>query len=68
MTERKSLPLFAALDLNTLREARQTMDMLSGVVDAIKIGPRLYAQGGAHFLKEIVGVFVRIHKAADMPV
>ncbi|MBO5493200.1 MAG: orotidine-5'-phosphate decarboxylase [Pyramidobacter sp.] len=54
MTERKSLPLFAALDLNTLREARQTMDMLSGVVDAIKIGPRLYAQGGAHFLKEIV--------------
>ncbi len=54
MTERKSLPLFAALDLNTLREARQTMDILSGVVDAIKIGPRLYAQGGTQFLKEII--------------
>ncbi len=54
MTERKSLPLFAALDLNTLREARRTMDQLAGLVDAIKIGPRLYAQGGAHFLKEVV--------------
>lgn len=49
----KSLPLFVALDVNTLREARQTMDQLSGLVDAIKIGPRLYAQGGAPFLKEI---------------
>ena len=54
MTEHKSLPLFAALDLDTLREARRTMDVLSGAVDAIKIGPRLYAQGGAPFLKEIV--------------
>ena len=54
MTEHKSLPLFAALDLDTLREARRTMDALSGAVDAIKIGPRLYAQGGAPFLKEIV--------------
>lgn len=54
MTERTSLPLFAALDLDTLREARQTMDILTGQVDAIKIGPRLYAQGGAHFLKEII--------------
>ena len=54
MTEHTSLPLFAALDLDTLREARRTMDDLSGIVDAIKIGPRLYAQGGAPFLKEIV--------------
>ena len=54
MSQRKSLPLFVALDLNTLREARQTMDMLSGLIDAVKIGPRLYAQGGAHFLREIV--------------
>ena len=54
MTEHTSLPLFAALDLDTLREARRTMDVLSGAVDAIKIGPRLYAQGGAPFLKEIV--------------
>lgn len=54
MTEHTSLPLFAALDLDTLREARRTMDALSGIVDAIKIGPRLYAQGGAPFLKEIV--------------
>ncbi|WP_288297720.1 orotidine-5'-phosphate decarboxylase [uncultured Pyramidobacter sp.] len=54
MTEHTSLPLFAALDLDSLREARRTMDALSGIVDAIKIGPRLYAQGGAPFLKEIV--------------
>ena len=54
MTEHTSLPLFAALDLDTLREARRTMDALSGIVDAIKIGPRLYAQGGVPFLKEIV--------------
>lgn len=54
MTEHTSLPLFAALDLDMLREARRTMDALSGIVDAIKIGPRLYAQGGAPFLKEIV--------------
>lgn len=54
MTEHTSLPLFAALDLDTLRKARRTMDALSGIVDAIKIGPRLYAQGGAPFLKEIV--------------
>ena len=54
MTEHTSLPLFAALDLDTLREARRTMDALSGIVDAIKIGTRLYAQGGAPFLKEIV--------------
>ena len=54
MTEHTSLPLFAALDLDTLRESGLTMDALSGIVDAIKIGPRLYAQGGAPFLKEIV--------------
>ena len=54
MTEHTSLPLFAALDLDTLREARRTMDALSGIVGAIKIGPRLYAQGGTPFLKEIV--------------
>lgn len=53
MSINKSLPLFVALDVNTLREARQTMDQLTGLVDAIKIGPRLYAQGGTHFLKEI---------------
>lgn len=50
----KTLPLFAALDLNTLREARNTMDALKGVVDYVKIGPRLYAQGGTPFLKEII--------------
>ncbi len=52
--KRRELPLFVALDLDTLREARQTMDQLMGLVDAIKIGPRLYAQGGAHFLREVV--------------
>ena len=52
MTEHTSLPLFAALDLDTLREARRTMDALSGIVDAIKIGPRLYAQGGAPFRRK----------------
>ncbi len=51
---KKELPLFVALDVDTLREARQTMDQLIGIVDAIKIGPRLYAQGGAHFLREIM--------------
>ena len=50
----KPLPLFVALDVNTLREARQTMDVMSGLVDAVKIGPRLYAQGGISFLKEII--------------
>lgn len=54
MIVHRPLPLFVALDLNTLREARQTMDTLSGLVDAIKIGPRLYAQGGAPFLREII--------------
>lgn len=54
MTGRTSLPLFVALDVNTLREARQTMDLLAGTVDAVKIGPRLYAQGGTAFLKEII--------------
>lgn len=54
MTIEKDLPLFAALDLNTLREARRTLDMIAGSVNAIKIGPRLYAQGGSHFLEEIV--------------
>ncbi len=54
MAGHKSLPLFAALDLNTLRDARRTMDMLTGVVDAVKIGPRLYAQGGSQFLREII--------------
>lgn len=54
MSEHKPLPLFVALDLNTLREARQTMDMLNGLIDAVKIGPRLYAQGGSHFLREII--------------
>ena len=49
MSEHKPLPLFVALDLNTLREARQTMDMLSGLIDAVKIGPRLYARAEAIF-------------------
>ena len=53
MTERKSLPLFAALDLNTLREARQTMDMLSGVVDAIKIGMELFYAEGPQIVRKI---------------
>lgn len=54
MTEYTSLPLFAALDCDTLCEARRTMDVLSGVIDTVKIGPGLYAQGGVPFLKEIV--------------
>ena len=54
MPENPKLPLFVALDVDDLRVARQTMDTLTGVVDAIKIGPRLYAQGGTPFLKEIM--------------
>lgn len=53
MTE-KDLPLFAALDLDTLKEARQTVDRLAGLVRGIKIGPRLYSLGGRPFIDEIV--------------
>lgn len=48
------LPLFVALDTQTLDDAKALIDRLEGYVTGLKIGPRLFALGGSAFLTGLV--------------
>lgn len=50
----KKCELIAAVDLPTLDSARNFLDRLDKATPYVKIGPRLYAMGGAAFISEIV--------------
>lgn len=50
----KKCELIVAVDLPTLDSARNFIDRLDKATSYVKIGPRLYAMGGAPFIKEIV--------------
>lgn len=52
--ENKKCELIVALDLPTLEEARSFLERLDKATPYVKIGPRLYAMGGATFINEIV--------------
>jgi len=52
--ENRKCELIAALDLPTLEEARSFLERLDKATPYVKIGPRLYAIGGAAFISEIV--------------
>lgn len=53
--ERKKCGLIVALDLPALDQARIFLDKLGMATPYVKVGPRLYALGGASFVKEIIG-------------
>ena len=50
----KKCELIAAVDLPTLDAAREFLEKLDKATPYVKIGPRLYAMGGAPFISEIV--------------
>lgn len=52
--ENRKCELIVALDLPTLGEARSFLEKLDKATPYVKIGPRLYAMGGATFISEIV--------------
>jgi orotidine-5'-phosphate decarboxylase len=52
--ENKKCELIVALDLPTLEEAKSFLERLDKATPYVKIGPRLYAMGGAAFISEIV--------------
>ncbi|MCF4150359.1 orotidine-5'-phosphate decarboxylase [Dethiosulfovibrio sp. F2B] len=64
------LPLIMALDLETLADARKTLNLVRGKLDYVKIGPRLFALGGVHFVKEMVDYGFKVFldlKLHDIP-
>ncbi len=68
--KRETLPLILALDLDSLAEARRTMDIVRGKLDYVKIGPRLFALGGTSFVKEMVDYGFKVFldlKLHDIP-
>lgn len=52
--ENNKCELIAAVDLPTLDAAREFLEKLDKATPYVKIGPRLYAMGGAAFISEIV--------------
>ena len=52
--ENKKCELIVALDLPTLEEAKSFLERLDKATPYVKIGPRLYAMGGAALISEIV--------------
>lgn len=50
---RKDIPLILALDSHDLGEAREIAASMRSVLRYLKIGPRLWVQGGAPFVEEI---------------
>lgn len=53
--ENNNCGLIVALDLPALDDARGFLDRLDKATKYVKVGPRLYALGGASFAKEIIG-------------
>ena len=53
--ENNNCGLIVALDLPALDDARRFLDRLDKATKYVKVGPRLYALGGASFAKEIIG-------------
>lgn len=51
---KNQLPIFAALDVQTVEQARTLAQKVQGRVKGVKVGPRLYALGGTPFLSELV--------------
>lgn len=70
MSNLKELPLIMAMDLDTLAEARETLNRVRGRLDYVKIGPRLFALGGVSFVQEMIdygfNVFLDL-KLHDIP-
>jgi len=50
---RQDIPLILALDAHDLAEAREIVASMRSVLKYLKIGPRLWVQGGAPFVDEI---------------
>ena len=50
---RQDIPLILALDAHDLAEAREIAASMRSVLKYLKIGPRLWVQGGARFVEEI---------------
>jgi len=62
--------LIVAVDTRTINEARDFLMRLDKATQYVKIGPRLYAQGGANFLKEIIDMGYKLFldlKLHDIP-
>ena len=53
MPSRTDAPLILALDAHDVGEARQIAASMRSVLKYLKIGPRLWVQGGAGFVEEI---------------
>jgi orotidine-5'-phosphate decarboxylase len=53
MAESRKDPLILALDTHDLAEAREFLAAVRSLVHYVKIGPRLWAQGGAAFLGQV---------------
>ncbi len=53
MVESRKDPLILALDTHDLAEAREFLAIVRSLLRYVKIGPRLWAQGGAPFLREV---------------
>lgn len=54
--QKEKCGLIVAVDTYTLDEARDFLIRLDKATKYVKIGPRLYALGGARFIKEIIGM------------
>jgi len=70
MSEPRHYPLILALDMHDLKEARELLAPMRSLLHYVNIGPRLWAQGGAPFVSEIVSqgfdVFLDL-KLHDIP-
>lgn len=53
MADSRKDPLILALDTHDLAEAREFLATLRSLVHFVKIGPRLWTQGGTPFVKEV---------------
>ncbi len=70
MNKDKNLPLILALDLDSLAEARGTLDAVRDRIGYVKIGPRLFALGGVPFVTEMVDYGFKVFldlKLHDIP-
>ena len=62
--------LILALDVKTTDEAREFLEKLNRATTHVKIGPRLWALGGAKFVKDIIGLGYEVFldlKLHDIP-
>ncbi len=62
--------LILALDTRNLYEAESMIETLEGVIRNIKVGPRIYAEGGMRFIQGLVGNGYRVFldlKLHDIP-